>query len=98
MQHDLKIWPRFFEEVITGVKACQLRQNDRNFQIGDSLKLQEYVKEKQLYTGRETTVLVTDVIQDCDGLVPGYCILSVKLPVNNLMNFNAGIAGKGESA
>jgi hypothetical protein len=85
--HELKIWPHYFEETLCGAKTAQLRRNDRAFQIGDRLLLREFVKESGRHTGRETTVVVTDVIQNCDGLVEGYCVLSIRLQIGALMNY-----------
>lgn len=50
--HRLKIQPKYFEAVCDGKKRFEIRKNDRNFQVGDSLLLEEYNPETQEYTGR----------------------------------------------
>jgi ASC-1-like (ASCH) protein len=40
--HDIKIHPEYFEAVKDGRKTCEVRQNDRNYQIGDILYLRRY--------------------------------------------------------
>lgn len=40
--HELKTWPEFFEEIVTGRKTFEIRLNDRGFQVGDGLWLREY--------------------------------------------------------
>ena len=40
--HFLKTWPEYFTEVKEGRKKFEVRENDRNFQIGDKLVLQEF--------------------------------------------------------
>ena len=50
MIHALKILPRYFEAVRNGDKTFELRKNDRNFQTGDYLALNEW--DKDHYTGR----------------------------------------------
>jgi hypothetical protein len=40
--HDLKTWPDYFEALIERRKTFELRQNDRDFQVGDMLNLQEF--------------------------------------------------------
>lgn len=42
MQHELKIWPRFFARVVDGSKPFEVRRNDMDFQTGDTVLLREY--------------------------------------------------------
>lgn len=62
-EHDLKIWSRHFEAVISGKKKAELRKNDRNFQVGDTLLLREVTEPQCEYTGRKTYVTVTHIIK-----------------------------------
>jgi hypothetical protein len=57
MLHVLKIWPQFFCRVQDGSKTFEVRNNDRGFQPGDEVLLQEYVPsesgvESHNYTGK----------------------------------------------
>jgi hypothetical protein len=40
--HELKSWPEFFEPVYTGRKNFDLRKNDRQFAVGDVIRLREW--------------------------------------------------------
>lgn len=42
MTHELKILPKYFEDVMTGKKNFEIRKNDRDFKVGDYLLLKEY--------------------------------------------------------
>ena len=42
MNHDLKITPAYFQAVIEGRKTFEIRQNDRGYQAGDTVTLQEW--------------------------------------------------------
>lgn len=42
MKHELKIWPQYYCRVADGSKTFEVRKNDRGFQPGDTLVLQEY--------------------------------------------------------
>ncbi|EGK2526512.1 DUF3850 domain-containing protein [Listeria monocytogenes] len=67
--HRLKILPEFFEKKRTLVKAFEIRKNDRNFEVGDTLVLQEF--DNGEYTGREyweDVVYITDYLQK-EGIV-----------------------------
>lgn len=54
--HKIKIWPEYFKEVLSGQKTFEVRVNDRNYQSGDTVTLQEW--EYGGYTGREATFKV----------------------------------------
>ena len=43
MIHRLKIKPEYFQAVINGTKPFEIRYNDRNFQTGDKIILEEYL-------------------------------------------------------
>ncbi len=65
INHFLKIWPKYFEEVITGRKTFEIRSTeDRHFQEGDTLTLQMWDPATKSYSGRETTVIVTYVLAE----------------------------------
>lgn len=46
MTHHLKIKPEYFQAVIDGKKPFEIRYNDRNFQTGDRVILEEYTGEE----------------------------------------------------
>ncbi|WP_406732712.1 DUF3850 domain-containing protein [Vibrio scophthalmi] len=37
--HDLKIEPQYLREIISGIKQFEIRKNDRNFQVGDWVRV-----------------------------------------------------------
>lgn len=75
--HELKIWPVYYELHVSGVKTFELRNNDRQFNVGDILLLREYFLPEDEYTGREMKCLVTYVTTGT-GLQKGYCCMSIK--------------------
>lgn len=42
MKHELKIWPQYYARVADGSKTFEVRNNDRAFQMGDTVVLREY--------------------------------------------------------
>lgn len=87
MKHKLKTDPSVFAAVLSGAKTHEIRFNDRNFQTGDELLLQETTVAGEMikrgypldYTGREITTTVTHVLEGY-GLMPGWVILSIAAP------------------
>lgn len=83
--HELKCWPEFFQAIVAGHKRHDLRRaSDRDFQVGDRLRLREFEPDTQRYTGCEQLVRVTYVTsagRPCalSGLALGadFCILSI---------------------
>lgn len=77
--HQLKIHPEYFKEVLLGHKTFEIRLNDRNFQVGDTLILQEYNPITQTYTGRQLARVVTYILHGpAFGLQPDYVIMSIQ--------------------
>lgn len=74
MNHNLKILPSYFNDVLSRKKSFEIRYNDRNFQVHDVLVLQEWSEEGQ-YTGRSLSaqvIYITDYEQK-----PGYVVLGL---------------------
>lgn len=77
--HCLKTWPEFFEAIRNGSKTFEVRRNDRDFKVGDILRLQEYHPESGFYTGREWVVFVTYVLSGGHfGIAADFCVLAIQ--------------------
>jgi hypothetical protein len=89
--HKLKCWPDEYAEIVAGRKRHEIRKNDRDFAVGDTLHLCEYVPDKELthwamppegahYTGREALVQVTCLTAGGEwGLPTGLVVMSISL-------------------
>lgn len=76
--HYLKTWPDYFKDICSGVKTFEFRKNDRDYQVGDTLILQEYDPDTDEYSGREADRLVTVVYDGLPfGLESGYCLMGI---------------------
>lgn len=82
-EHELKCWPGYFEALVDGRKSFELRKNDRDYQVGDTLRLREYAPGPDEYTGREIKRTVTYMVSGDDvmgfafGLRAGFVVLGV---------------------
>lgn len=87
MEHKLKIEKRWFDRILEDEKKCELRKNDRDFQVGDLItfivsrieegddgnyyRIPPYQRDEKFVI---THVLTSDM---CEGLKNGYCVLSI---------------------
>lgn len=56
---ELKSWPETFTRILDGTKRYEVRKADRDFQVGQMVRLREWDPQTQLYTGREATIRIT---------------------------------------
>lgn len=76
--HELKIWPQYFEAVVDGSKTFELRENDRDFQVGDILWLREYEPSSKKITGQSAMRRVTYMVEGpVFGLARGFVVMSI---------------------
>lgn len=84
--HELKTDKHPFSDAWDGAKSFEIREDDRGFQVGDTLLLretynsaEEMVKGAPLdYTGRELRLIVTHKLTGY-GLLDGWCCMSVRV-------------------
>lgn len=75
--HELKTWPSYFQAVLDGRKTFEARKNDRDFRVGDNLKLREWIPDAGRYSGREVEVHVSYMLEGGSfGIEAGHCILA----------------------
>jgi hypothetical protein len=76
--HELKTWPEFFESVINGQKRFEVRKDDRNFQVGDTVVLREFNPVMECYSDRESRWLVGYILRGPQfGIEAGYAVLQL---------------------
>lgn len=77
MIHELKTWVPYYRAIVEGKKKFEVRLNDRNFQVGDKLKLREYDNTTGEYTGRAITVDVSYILNGGSfGIEKDYVVMS----------------------
>lgn len=83
--HILKTWPSFYQAVIDGTKTFEVRENDRDFAVGDKLELREWEPPNEhtlvgSYTDREAHCLVTYVLSGGRfGIAPNTVVMGLRL-------------------
>ena len=78
MIHELKTYPKYFEETLKGNKAFECRLDDRGFQVSDIVVVREWDNIK--YAGRGVSGKRKYILEDSFiGLKKGYVILSLDI-------------------
>lgn len=80
MNHKLKTWTEYFLAVLWEEKTFEVRRNDRDFNVGDLLTLEEWNPDTG-YTGRSTERKVIYKLNGGQfGIEKGYVVLSIEKP------------------
>lgn len=78
--HYLKTDPEYFQAVKKRKKKFEMRFNDRNYQVGEILILQEFDRTIGEYTGsHDLTLLVTYTLTAKPFVPDGYICMSINL-------------------
>lgn len=84
-EQDLKTLQPSFEELWEERKTFEIRKDDRDYNVGDILNLNEYNAETKEYSGRSVMRVVSHILRNAPeyGVLPKYCILSFKAGIGN---------------
>jgi len=99
MEHKLKILPEYFKAVVEGNKTFEIRKNDRDYKVGDTLILKEwyighknYIDDIEIcsdFTGEQIVKEISYVLEGGQyGLGIDYCILGLKAKGIELKNID----------
>lgn len=79
IEHDLKTWCEPFARVRSRQKKYEIRKNDRQYMVGDTLKLREWDHTTETYTGEVERVVVTWISYGgVWGLPEELCVMSIE--------------------
>lgn len=77
---SLKCWKKYFRQIWDGHKRCEIRLNDRNFQVNEEYIIfeTESFDEPEKYTGRKMKIRIKHIIRhdEINGLKDNYVIFS----------------------
>ena len=85
--HRLKTWPAFFAAIRDGSKPFDVRENDRDFQVGDDLVLEEFRPTpgapfgEGARTGEVEIRRVGYILRGFYGVRPGWVVLGFDDPL-----------------
>lgn len=77
-EHDLKCWTEYFDAVARGAKTCEVRVDDRDYDVGDVILLRDYDRAARRYLDRELRLEITHIARA--PFVPvGLCVMSFRM-------------------
>ena len=76
--HELKLWPKPYEEVSSGRKPFELRKDDRDYKVGDILNLRHWDPETEKYSGRSMSAGVTCIYRG-PFVAEGFVCMGIKV-------------------
>ena len=80
--HELKVLPCYFNAQLERRKQFELRKHDRDFCVGDEIKLNEIDQISMgdyQQTGRTAKLRITYILTDFEGIEDGYCLLGTEM-------------------
>ncbi len=75
--HELKILPQFLYSVIKGDKTFEVRKNDRDFEVGDIVRLREWNPDTQTYGEFDCECDIIYLLDNPEYCKEGYVILGI---------------------
>jgi len=87
MEHKLKTWPAFYAKIVTGEKPFEIRREDgRTFEVGDLLKLEEFVPCKKCNARGTLRIVGLGPPERCDACA-GTCGMYTGLSTLRLVTY-----------
>ena len=81
--HEFKTWPMPFWALSRGVKTYEIRKDDRDFRVGDLLRLREWSQISEDYTGCEIVARISYKTPGGEwGLPMDVCVLGIHIEAN----------------
>lgn len=76
--HDVKTWPDAYDAVYADWKPWEFRKNDRDYRVGDTLRMLRWSPETETFTGEEMRREVVWMLNGGQfGIPEGYCIMTL---------------------
>lgn len=82
-RHEIKVWPSYFEALVSGNKTFEWRRNDRDYAVGDLLVMREHEPAHGAlslgrYTGRVAFATISYKAEGVFDIPRGYCVLGFR--------------------
>lgn len=75
--HQIRLAAMYYDDVASGKKSFELRKNDRDYKVGDTLEMQEFKDGR--FMGRIIRAKIVYMLENYTGLEEGYCILGTEV-------------------
>lgn len=77
VHHYLKTINPYFGDLWEWKKTFEVRLNDRNFKVGDTLNLLEYDSIQKKFSGKKVVTRITYILSEFKGLQKNYIVMGL---------------------
>jgi len=74
--HSIKCVNPFFQDAWDSLKSFEIRNNDRNYKVGDLILLNEYDSKNDSFSGRKILGVITYIAKYPKGLKTNFIVFS----------------------
>src|SRR5690348_10952984 len=76
--HRVKCWSKYFAKLKSGEKTFEVRKNDRDYKVGDTLIQEEWLPDTEEYTGDSLEFEITYILYGGQfGIDADSCVMSI---------------------
>ena len=76
--HEIKCWPEYFIMIDNQFKNFEVRKNDRDYHIGDFLRIKEWDPKTQSYSGKQCYRRIQYILEGGQfGIEKGYVVMAL---------------------
>lgn len=86
MYHQLKIYRKFYNRIVDRQKNFEVRENDRDYQVGDQINFIINTDREGQQPELTTPVFIIEYIHTGLGMAASYVVLGLKLKENHVTN------------
>lgn len=87
--HEIKLACGFIESIIIGKKLFEVRKDDRQYEVGNRIKMKEWDNTNKVFTGKWVIVEILFILRGEEGVMyglqEGYCCWSHKVTNHHLI-------------
>jgi len=80
VKHTIKLSDKYYQRVISGQKTFEIRKNDRDYQVGDTLLMFDPDVNLDMYSDMPSNYIHAKIVyMTTEFQQEGYCVLGIEI-------------------